>query len=730
MIVTFAKGTNGIRMSKIVNEGFTYNFSDLSIFSFNVAPEDDLGTLTPYEITATDYRDVDYKIEGDNVTVCYHGFTRWPGLSKVFIYGVLGDNDSIDLKIKVIWRVKGYILKKVFFPRAQVQNFGTASNQYLAGTEANSYGFYINNPGVNQSGLELPIGSVTSNLLGVLFDKSTLQNLTIQAVDPLAHDKTTIVAGAGTSTLIYPTYSNPSTLNGSNNDNEQPYWIRYKALSGDWYDSARYYRQWTTGQSWAARGKLATGSLHYSGINNLQLYIIQNRLSSTGFVHLVEGLNELTSYIPAIDRSEVGVLWYDWWDGLYSDVLGTANDPYPFVPSHASGIELASDLRAGLSLGQSYGYKIIPYTITLIRHGSAVRKDLFQPKDVLQYDDDDLERVAELNSPTTESLAGIYINPAHPEARRLVKRELQWLVNSGMGFNGLYLDNFPYLNPASYSKQLDYAGSSYKTYAGWRDVLTDIRNSSPNGSSGVFFTSEYPAEWGLQYLDVPAAIKYDGNSTDFPALVGIATARRHIPLQNTIFHDYQKAGSYNDITFRQDLMNEYIDGFMPALLIDRSASPPFIVNISPSYTVDFVGYIGVLIHVLNTISMFGLAKSFTRPYLTDGDMLRPLSGSKYWNVIYNPYTGANSGDTINYSAWRSYDGDVGVVIGNMDAVDRVATIRLPGSEYLEPDVSYTLHTYSGGTTSFSYVTGGSISNGYTGSHALQSTSLMILEFKK
>ena len=128
MIITISGNSASYYVTEISDDGLNYNFNIASIFQLELLNKT---TNVPEYIDCNAFSKSTCKIYPDNkLKISYYGSNR-PGILKVHITGIAGENKEADLGIDVVCKVPGYALRSVKFPVMSVKVLGTSNDEQV-----------------------------------------------------------------------------------------------------------------------------------------------------------------------------------------------------------------------------------------------------------------------------------------------------------------------------------------------------------------------------------------------------------------------------------------------------------------------------------------------------------------------------------------------------------------------------------------------------------------------
>ena len=745
MIISLTGNGTSYQISTITDGALVYSFNDNPIFELEILKNDDLEFVY---LDAGDFEECTCRVDSDNkLKISYYKQSVIPGLVKVHISGVAGENSEADLSIDVMFKVDGYSLKSLKFPYLKLANLSNDNVEQVIVIPATKIGgAYCRHPasGTAVKSFNYP-GTMGMQFVSMLHNTGG-HNLYVQQLDEAAYMKDFYYAGnaSGSATTLAWTHY---PINGDEPlvSFYSPYKTRLASLSGGtWFDSAEKYKTWATGQSWAQyRGKLHTNTngLHSSGAMRSRLGILQAAATydEAGFTDLKNDLDGFKSSFTSlfntnIAKNQISVVWYGWHGGpSTSYVSGTV--PWPDW-SQDPGIP--AGLFDIIAEAKDEGYTIAPYTYETsefpVLSQRWVNQNSYHLNFIKQYVYNSLmtlpeliEYVDDLNDTVTATYN--LIDPQRSDFADSLFPVYSGAIVSG-GFNGVYFDVYPSETPINYNPAVTEKGGSPNSHMGYIPHHARVKAFATGYLSGDFIMlSEYSNEISLMDIDLPNTYRAEQQTGD--TIIVSNSGLITIPLMSSVYHEYSRLGCFDYFSTGQDIARIMHDGQLPGwLLLHNTDTPgsPVIGNVYPTAALDPVGYVAAALDSLKIFSAFTSSSGATDKYLIYGSKLRPVSGSREWNAVRSD--AAPTGGEIQVSAWRSQDNYIGIIASSC-SVTGSFNVVLPTGDYLTSGTTYTLYTASGSYGgAFNLQSTGTATGYYNGTIHMDNTySVKLLEFR-
>lgn len=750
MLITITGSNNLYYMTEISDNSHIYQFNIASMFQLELI---NLENKSISYIECSNFRKSSCKVYEDNtLKISYYDYDS-PGILKVHINGIAGENREADLSIDVVCKIPGYGLKSVKFPILSTKVLGSSNdNQVMAIPATKIGGAYYRKPALGSSYKSFNYPGNLGMQYVSLYDYQDGHNLYIQQLDPYTYPKDFLFAGnsAGTRTeLAWRSF----TINGDEEFNSyyQQYRTRIASLiSGDWYDASVKYREWATGQFWAThRGKLLQdpSGRHSSIAKKNRFTFLQTPISVDGpsFVSLKQSMDTFISTMAAlfnttVSKEEVVSIWYDW------HRQRSLITPYTPFPDWTSLGGLTEGLADAVAEAQSDGYSIVPYTYHMVqfplRDETWHKANSYDLNYIKVYEYQKLVSIATL----VEANNAIYNGIDEPgniiDSQRKELNDSIFKVNTGIvtdaGFKGIYYDVYPSEAPINYNPLASIKGGTPRHHLGFVDNHLRFK-SFATGYLGSDFVQigEYGNEISFMEQDLPncyraelATFWNDGVSIYTGDVViqnntGIITA----PLLSTVYHEYGRIGNFDYMGSSQDVGRIYHDGAIPGiLLIDVPGSLPIIGNVVPYGILDYAAYFPAAVDVLSMMASFIKSSGASDKYLIYGQKLRPISGSREY--LMTRYDAPATGVAIQSTAWRAQDGKIGVISSSANTAGS-QRINLVSGKYLASGTAYDLYIASGTYAQWhDFVYSGRYTGHYDDVVNLETTHMIkVLEFR-
>lgn len=707
MIITISGNSASYYVTEISDNGLKYEISVASIFQLELLNKT---TNTSEYIDSSAFTKSSCKVYPDNkLKISYYGSNR-PGILKVHITGVSGENKEADLGIDVVCKIPGYALKSVKFPVMNVKVLGSSNNeQVLAVPMTKIGGAYYRKPseGTSNKGFNYP-GNLGMQYIS-LYNYKDGHNLFMQQLDSEAHLKDFYFAGSSPATKTELAWIH-FPINGD--EQYKSYYHRYKTriatlTSGDWYDASVKYRQWATGQFWAQhRGKLLQdpSGKHSSAAKKNRFTFLQSppTYDKAGFTTVKNMMDSFVDtfnilFQTVLKKDEIVSIWYDWHRERDLIPIGKEELEFPH-PDWTRLSGLSDGLLEVMGQAQQQGYKIVPYTMTCFQFPYREQKwynaNSYDLNYINVYEAGKLQSVSSQLASNNRIFLEFTTNYNVIDPQRKEWNDSIYDLHSRMfltgGFDGMYCDVYPSEAPVNYNPFAPEKGGSPRQHLGYVDNHLRIR-SFVTGTLNKDYVQlgEYGNEISLMDQDLPNHYRAELTTGDVTVNnnTGIITA----PLLTTVYHEYSRFGTFDYMETPKDVARIYHEGAIPGILLIEG-TPAIVGNIIPSALTSFVDYLNTGAKVLGMMASFVKSSGATDKYLIYGEKLRPISGSREY--LMTRYDAPPTGNNLDFSAWRSQDDKIGVVISSTEFIDS-HRINLTSGQYLRSGTPYDLYVASG-----------------------------------
>ena len=642
-------GDTSIQQLKENNSGQTIEFAQTPIFKIFTLDN------SQSELTPSSFNDPIYEKKSATESNLIWTSTNNLGI-KVIVTTKQLISGSIDYDIKIN-NTGTKILNSVNFPTAKLESLteNSGESEFIA---LPSYGgmllpLYLSE--IPPAKYKLP-GELPMQYFSV-YTSNRMKQFFMQTTDSEGYLKElSLIQNKDSKQLTTSIKHFPENNLNSGNQYGSPYSVRMAILSGNWYDSAKYYREWAIQQTWIPQ-PIETNNDFSPILKNTKLFTLLSTETTTSdtFNSYYQSLTNLQNFYN-FNNWELMSLWYRWHNNSFDRDLPQHLPPRPGVVQ-ALGNALVKKISViPYSFNGLWAPSLPSYATNNIN--SLVSKDEFGQSQTMNLG--------------LENQAHAHLNPSIPSARNLIKNNILNIMN--LGFSGLYWDAYTMLPP-----QLDYSsgrthpngGGKYWTQ-GKISLFEETRNALKQINEDKFIGTEWPNE----YLFNSVEMVY----TQF-AVIGIT-----MPLVKAVYGDRIIISDLslmgNSIpTLLSEEHVKLIHSFMfhsgeMASITDWAHLNPltkFIGNetsnsITPSQT-EVLSYIGVLIN-----------HPETRKYQRFGEFLRPLSGS-FLDVYGTSQLTLTNLEGVMSSVWKAQNGDIGIIATNHKSISQEFNAILTPEKY-------------------------------------------------
>ena len=390
-------------------------------------------------------------------------------------------------------------------------------------------------------------------------------------------------------------------------------------FGGDWYDAARLYRAWALTAPWCAKGPMVQRDDYPKWLLNINYWAIG---------HLGDYPGQRREFIKR-DLVDLPItVTHDY--GYYGQPYQHDVNPEYFPPRPGS----ANYKRVIRELGDR-GVRVIPYVLGWMWNAASedYRRRGGKEKGAMLGEDRESVLWAEL-SPAEENIA---MCPASQIWRdKLTEVSIEFVERYRTG--GVYFDYFSdHMNDCHNPNHGHALGGGDYWSRGVHDLYEQVRDTVHKINPEAMLCSENPAEFCIDVLDADYTPTYASNA----------------PVWQVVYHDYTQLiyGLHWMETSplrigRQWLLGQ-INGLSGGYGYPSEASRPEAIQ----WVVD----------------LLRCHHEFARPYLGYGEMLRPPTVTGDLPQLMNkggdfPFTVP----AVEGSAWRAFDGSVGIFFFNYE----------------------------------------------------------------
>ncbi len=478
---------------------------------------------------------------------------------------------------------------------------------------------------------------------------------------------------------------------------ELPYPLVIRPLQGDWYTAARIYRAWAETQPMTERGTWASSPQVSAKAKQARaLYLIAPSGNSFNNHGIIAG--EALAAKNFYNTPELLIYWYGWQDHPF-------DKDWPDIAARSTFVPAVASVAA-------QGLTVLPY----FNPGSwDTSLPSYAAQGVAQYaceDENGAPRVYRLESTNWDY---VRLDPNFAFSRNHEKSVAQTFLTT-YGAGGIYYDFWSGLeaslcfneNAGHPKNGGDYWSQGKRKLGG--EVNAYMKSVRPN----AVLTSEALDEQLIAKLDL---VHY------YPFFVLVPPHVLPVPLWAAVYHDYILTSNLGDNFTSVDTDNAIVRNRMAVSYAYgelfattnwfADTNPFFNQTIGPGHPKK-----PLFDYAKNLVASYG----FTRAYVLEGEMLRPLPGS--YEATYDD---ANLTKPWS-SAWRAANGNVGFVFTNpADAASQfAATVNLQNYGF---SASETVKVYRRRTGESSRTQIGEVSGTYQLNESVQPLEVTLLEFE-
>lgn len=420
---------------------------------------------------------------------------------------------------------------------------------------------------------------------------------------------------------------------------ETPYPVVLRPLQGDWFTAAQEYRAWALTAPMAARGKWVSAQGVSAKVKATRaLYLLSPSPDIAANFDQRMFLPEIRAAVDFFKSKNLLIYWYRWFRHPH-------DAQWPNIEPQASFLSAMRE-------AQQVGVNVLPY----FNPGTwDIADPQYASLGVSEYAcwGEDGTPIINYNQPTEWRY--VWLDPSFPfsvEHERSIIREFAEVRKS----DGIYQDFWSgHRPPLCFNTNASHPanGGDYWTLAK-RALGENLNQYGKSLRRDFIMTSEAPDENLIPALDMV--------HTD-PFYFFQPPSWLPLPLWSAVYHDYILTSNLGptftsvdvDIPLvRIRMAVNYVFGKLPSVhnwMVDKQ--PFFNQVIGPAHPN----------RALFDYERNMVQSAFTRPYLIEGQMLRPLPGSFYDTLQYDAALLTKTWSSV----WRSPQGKVGVVATNPTA---------------------------------------------------------------
>ncbi len=547
------------------------------------------------------------------------------------------------------WRLKtdlpsGYGLLTAKFPEIKIRPIGSGENDYL--TAPLYAGTLVKNPYATiPAPQSYPYPGPFNMQFFSLYDSQNKSGIYWATHDGSGHPKKfTIAAENGALTFGVSHYGPiPTPLNY-----EIPYPFVLSYLDGDWFTAASKYRAWAEGESMTEKGKWANSSQVSSKIKTMKaMYLLSP--ADENFNDHDRFASEAKKAADFLDTKNIMIYWYRWHQHLF-------DTKWPDIQPKSTFIAATESVK-------QKGLSVIPYflpgfwDVSLPTYTSEV-------KNASCWAEDGKPKVYPSgNTDPQKVFDAVRLDPSFAFAKDHEKQIINTFVNN-FNADGIYYDYWSGVDAGicfNVSANHPQNGGNY-----WEQNKKALgktaRDYGRSLKSGFILTSESLDENLIPALDMMHSAPLD--MTFVPPNV------LPVPLWSAVYHDYILASSFSGFNPLNSTSSEAVAGlgvnnlyqaisYSYGRLISftnwfADVSPFFNQNINDANPIK-----PTLLYAKNLTDSY----DYTRGYVLEGEMLRPLPGTFFDSFNFTPETLSLPWSSV----WKSNSGKIGIVLVNPSA---------------------------------------------------------------
>ena len=607
------------------------------------------------------------EIQDDILTMTWSNNPLISGVNVISKVDLL--NEMAEFSIEIQNNNPEYAIESINYPVIHTKPIG-GPNDFLSAPYGE--GYLIHNANT------LPAGTQTTYHPGwtqnmqyfAMYDPLTLKQFYFQTTDSLGHRKDFILKSDGSSNSFTVTHY-PENNIVPGNDYISPFKARIVSRQGDWYDAAKYYKEWAINQPWTSNGKIIDSTYFSQKLKNSKLFVYlipydPTALYFNNFDLLLDELNRINSLLQ-LNNGNIISLWYGWHNNAFD------SDLPDFLPPQ-------STVLPSISSARSQGYLIVPYT-----HIGLWKKDStsYIENNVEQYITHDKSGSISEGQLGPQAQPHTFLDWGISGARNVGLEVITEITNS-LSVDGIYIDLYSGLPPTlSYTQTTEHplGGGSYWTQ-GKILVTQAIQSMLKLNNADRFLISESFDESLIGEMEMVNSDPY------IPGTNNIIFA---MPFWSTVYHEYQFTTNFGPIVPPITIENIELQKYAIAI----SFSFGKLLSVSNTLMSDPIRLIGDATSSNPTQpqqEFFSFVKKLAdtdeaRKYQRFGERLRPLPGSL--EDVWTQY-GISQGVLIPSNSivpaeirtvWLANHADIGIILTNYKNMPEQFTIDLQFDKY-------------------------------------------------
>jgi hypothetical protein len=461
---------------------------------------------------------------------------------------------------------------------------------------------------------------------------------------------------------LYDRWFYACTLYPEDIENGLDYTMTYDHIvgvyEGYWYEAAKIYRDWASGQHWVRKGKLAERTDLPQWFKDITYC---HRLQTDGYSYS-------EAYYRALDLNgrltgPMLIQWYLWEDPPYEDPNASGNYPPTSIAQRGLDTTIAA-LKANDIYSTLY---VDPYVWWTGLESFAAEGEPYACKNP--------DGSVKMWSSTEWALMDVG-TPFWIDYCKTVVREIVEKYNPP----GIYLDQSGGMMSVTYDKSHgNPVGHCEDRVARERAFLEALINEARSMQPDVLFWGEGNSEFAMDLIDAK--------------LIHYNLYKNYLPLFPAVYHEYYPG--YGRV---QDLIEDPADPF------EAEMQAGWVWNMGYQIGRIWSWYLKYGNHeqqeMLTYIEKLNVLRSQAKEYLVYGQMQRPPYIDPYAVPEMTAYLSKGGPAVlpgILASVWRSPDGSVGMAVTNMTGSSQTFNVTLDMDEYnVSQSSGYELREYGTG----------------------------------
>lgn len=436
---------------------------------------------------------------------------------------------------------------------------------------------------------------------------------------------------------------------------EVPYQAVIRCFSGDWYDACQIYREWALKQSWSSEGPLLTRKSIPEWFKNIDEWL---SISEPGLFASLDEFNKMTQ---DFGKYKLGAMCYNWGVGHYFDEMNPQR--FPLDDKDLEYLRIMSQKNiAVMGYIQCTGWN--DTTGSFIKENGILNTVKTYSGQSLKWPE---------TRKTDAKGNGIIACPGKTWTK-VLGDSVEAMAKAG--FAAAYMDSGnhggTYLNFNSVCSSDSGGGNGY--IKGNQHLLASLRERARKINPEFCFTAESFWEGNIAVLDGILVC----NTTNIYLEGSRVTA---IPMAQTVYHDY--CLMYSVWPSRWDVERDAARGYV------AKHGLAFVWGVKPGWNILSLlyKYQNHEIALATSLKRYE-AYSKSKKFLVFGQMLRSpeiVTPNEFlpvkWHISYSDRYHSVNMPSVLSTAWRSPDGNLGIVLYNISDKVQKISLKLDCKEY-------------------------------------------------